>query len=625
MLRLGTKIKNLIRSPLKWEQPESDPSAVSNWGWLPILSVVMAIGVWILSIAGILARSSSSGGIPLFWIALVLIFAPPAARFVSRNISRTEGVGLILILSVGTYLVNFLRSPIIFRGFDEFLHWRTAYDILQNQTLFTPNALLPISPFYPGLESATTALVNLTGLSIVAAGSIIVLTARVIMLLGLFLLYERVSGSVRTAGIGTLIYMGSSTFLYFDAQFSYESLALPLAIMALLMLFRRGIHEQKWRAGWNVLIAVTAFAVVATHHVTTYMLLTFILVWAGAELYARQKNETRNNPLDIGIWTFILAALWIATVARATISYLTPLLNSPLNSFFNILTGSSQTRKLFVDSAGRGAIPLDRILGIGSVLILLVGVAFGFWYWWLHHKNRAIPITLMLVAALYPLLPLMRLSGGSWEMSNRLSGFVYVGLGFIVALGLVKFPVPAKWERPRQWLVVAGITVAFLGGVVAGASPSTRLPQPYRAAAGEQSIDKEGTMTAEWARTILGSNNRMAADRTLTNVMGSYGDQYMIVNLNDHVSVSGIFLSYSLTPSHRMIISQTKIHYLVTDMRITTDLSSLGYYFESWEQLVYSFVPPVNPAVLEKFNYMPEVSRVYDSGDIAIYDVGGIK
>lgn len=625
MSKIGTKIQTLINYPLKWEQLETDRAAPSSWGWLATFSMVMASGVLLLTVAGVLSRWGSEWAAPLFWIAQILIFSPPAARFVSRNISRTEGVGLIILLSIGTYLANYLRSPILFRAFDEFLHWRTAYDIIRSQALFTPNSMLPISPFYPGIENVTAALVSLTGLNIMDASSIILVTARLIMLLGLFLLFERLSGSVRTAGIGTLIYMGSSTFLYFDAQYGYESLALPLAIMVVFMLYRRGVHEKHWRPGWNILIANIAFAVIATHHITTYMLVAFILIWACTDIFINIREGITNNPLDIGFWTFVVSAIWIMTVARSTIDYLTPFINDSINSFYSVVVGNTQARELFVDSAGRSAISVDQVFAIASVLVLVGGLAIGFWYWWLHYKKNAFTIALMLVAIVYPALPVMRLSGGSWEMANRLSGFVFTGLAFIVALGLVKFPLPARWLIIRQWAVVVGITIAFLGGVVAGASPDARLPQPYRAAASERSVDNEGAMAAEWARTVLGSNNRMAADRTITNLMGSYGDQRMIVDLYDHVSISGIFVNYNFTPSHRKIIKEMKIQYLVVDIRITKELSTIGYYFESWEQTMFPFVPPINLFALEKFDYIPDISRVYDSGDIHVYDVGGIS
>ena len=51
------------------------------------------------------------------------------------------------------------------------------------------------------------------------------------MLIGLFLLFRRISGSPRIAGLGTAIYVANANFLIFGAQYSYESLALPLLVV----------------------------------------------------------------------------------------------------------------------------------------------------------------------------------------------------------------------------------------------------------------------------------------------------------------------------------------------------------------------------------------------------------
>ena len=174
----------------------------------------------------------------------------------------------------------------------------------------------------------------------------------------------------------------------------------------------------------------------------------------------------------------------------------------------------------------------------------------------------------------------------------------------------------------RGWILVPAMAVVFIGGVIAGSSPETRLPGPYRAAAEESSIDNQVIGVGNWAATNLGLDNRMVADRTLTNVMGSYGGQRLITNLSDNVSVSGLFLKYNLNAEDCELVADQKIKYILIDKRITNALPILGFYFESWEQQIVKFPPPVNLAALEKFDEMRGISRFYDSGDIVIYDIG---
>ena len=135
----------------------------------------------------------------LFWLGLVVLYLPIALRLLKEDVSRDERIGLVVILGVALYLVKILQNPTAFIQFDEFLHVRTAIDVLDKRHLFSRNSLLPVSPLYPGLEIATTAIANLTGLSIFWSGALLLLVARVIFILSLFIFTEIVCGSARSS------------------------------------------------------------------------------------------------------------------------------------------------------------------------------------------------------------------------------------------------------------------------------------------------------------------------------------------------------------------------------------------------------------------------------------------
>src|SRR5262249_37803989 len=137
------------------------------------------------------------------------------------------------IASLCLFMVKVIVSPLSFTDFDAFLHWKTAEDITSSGHLFNTNPLLPASPFYPGLEIVTNALSTLSGLSIFHAEIIMVAIARLSMVLSLFITCELLTKSARTAGIAMMIYISNSQFVFFDAMFSYETLALPLATVLL--------------------------------------------------------------------------------------------------------------------------------------------------------------------------------------------------------------------------------------------------------------------------------------------------------------------------------------------------------------------------------------------------------
>ena len=206
-----------------------DTARVYSWGWLPALSLTGAIGLLLVAVADTLSRSAAGQYELLFWAGLLLMIVPIAARLASSEPARRERIGLIILLGLGLYLAKVLHSPYGFTFSDELVHSYNGTRILETGRLFNANSILPVTPLYPGLETITAALASLSGLSIFGAGLVVVGIARLIAMLALFLFYEEVSGSSRLAGIAALLYATNANFLFWSAQFSYESLALPLA------------------------------------------------------------------------------------------------------------------------------------------------------------------------------------------------------------------------------------------------------------------------------------------------------------------------------------------------------------------------------------------------------------
>src|SRR5258708_18056126 len=121
-----------------------------DWGWLPALSLVAACGLLIVSTADSLSGSGVQGVEPLFWLGLLVIAAPIAARLLAPRAARLERLGLVLVFGVDLYLVKWLQSPFAFTYSDEFVHLYNANQIFDSARLFSPDALLPVSALYPG-------------------------------------------------------------------------------------------------------------------------------------------------------------------------------------------------------------------------------------------------------------------------------------------------------------------------------------------------------------------------------------------------------------------------------------------------------------------------------------------
>jgi hypothetical protein len=50
----------------------------------------------------------------------------------------------------------------------------------------------------------------------------------------------------------------------------------------------------------------------------------------------------------------------------------------------------------------------------------------------------------------------------------------------------------------------------------------------------------------------------------------------------------------------------------------------IGVYFEDGEPATQPAGRPIPPSWLDKFDSLPGASRIYDNGDIRIYDLGGL-
>src|SRR5581483_7161043 len=177
-------------------------------GAVPLLAFADALGLFIVSCSYYVSVRGYSYPIveSCFLVGLLMMFVPNLVRVLSRTPTRLERIGLICILAGCSYFIQFMTSPMHFSGFDEFLHSRTADDILRTGHLFSENSMLPVSPFYPGLEIVTNAVSTTTGLSTFYAGNIVIAASRLLMVLALFLFYEHITSSSRMASIAVVIY-----------------------------------------------------------------------------------------------------------------------------------------------------------------------------------------------------------------------------------------------------------------------------------------------------------------------------------------------------------------------------------------------------------------------------------
>jgi hypothetical protein len=601
----------------------------SSWGRLPILAVTASFGLVITSLAMVASMANGPFAMALFWCGVLIITIPIGIRLLNPEIRYREGLALAILAGEMLFLVSVMRSYNQSSSYDGYLHWRTASDMLTTHHLFTPNNLLPVSPYFPGLELVTTSLVNLTGLSIFQAGDVVVFAARWIMVTSLFMILHMLSRSVRAAGFGSLIYMGSTTFVFFDSQFAYESLSLPLAVLVLwLVLMRSRLPEQN-RSNWIFMAVLVGVMVAITHHLMSYFLAMLLLLWSGVALIKNWRGGKEYVPLRITLLLAVFVVGWLVLVADITIGYLGPYFTATLTTLLRFIGGYQGDRPLFTFSPTTGLLS-ERLVSLVSVLLLLIGEGLGLLAWLRIYRQSngrqdALAIVLVLISLIYPLLPLLHLNGSTWEVSDRMASFVFIGLAFVSGLSVAATRINLQTLGRLRVVTVPALAVIICAGIIGGSNPATRLPGAFLVEADGRGIDSYGVAAADWAKTILGPDNRMAGDREQSLIMGSLGQQSMVFGGSNGNNISPIFLTPTLTAGDIQTIRTLQIRYLVIDLRISQGTPLYGYYFENWEQLVVPTKIPLDPKILQKFDYIASVSRIYDNGNIRIYDLGGLS
>ena len=595
-------------------------------GWLPLLTLLSSLGVFVVAYAYNIARDNVPGADFFFWSGLLLIFVPVLARVISSAASRFERIGLLCVDAICLYLVKVILSPLYFSGYDEFLHWRSANDIASSGHLFTPNPLLPVSPFYPGLEIVTNALSRLSGLNTFTAGIVVVGVAHLIMILSIFMLSEQITKSARIAGIAAMLYMANPHFLFFDAQFAYESLALPLAIFVLFAVARHETLTVKSERRWMMLTAwVVLGAVIMTHHVTGFILDGLLMLWTVVYAFLQPTSVLRSGVARTALVGMCLTAVSLALVGKILIPYLSSFGTDTLSQFGQMLVHNNGTRHLFVDYGGQPTPLWERLMSLSSVALISLSLPFGLLCIWKRYRTNALVSMFGLVSLSYLLIQVLRLTDSGAEASDRASAFIFIPLSCVSAILIAQFWSIRWLSRKSTSSVTCAIAVVFLGGVVLGnGSSSSLLPGPYQVSADARSIEPEGIQAALWARSYLGPDNPMATDRVNTLLMGTYGDQHLVTSGGNNIDVTDVFFSTSFDSYETSLLQRAKVRYLVVDLRLSTALPLVGYYFEQGEAGSFERTTPMELEALTKFDMVPQINRVFDSGNIVIYDTGGL-
>jgi hypothetical protein len=600
--------------------------ARSPHAWLLAVAGADGVGLLVQAYTGYEGRATGQPSETLFWGSLCLIFGVTALAVALAEFRFVEYGLVVLMAGLSLQLSRLVLYPQLFVYHDELIHVRVLADILRTHHLFTLNTMLPTAPRYPGLEVLTACVANLTGLSAHVSSEVVLLLARVLMMLGLFSIVHRLSGSARAAAIACLVYMADPEFLEFDATYAYQTLALPLAFcfVGLTSRFDKAHPVRVYPA-----LAIAALAVAMSHHLTSIALLAVLVAWWVAGRVMRKP--VKHLPVAILLLTAAIGC-WGYGARHVVLPYLKEIGNTSLQSLEQFFGGKSG-HALFVASGGQETPAPARLALVLSVLILTAALLPALWSSRRFLAQRRVAaIVATAVALVYPLTAVGHLPAGTSQVADRATSFVYAPLGFVIASWLCLYDKPGARLSQAKRAMLAGLvavvgTLVFFGGSVLGAGPPFYwAPGAYMAGADNRSIDRYTIATAEWFRSNALLNRRLFSDWVDGYVDSAIGGQQFLTASENGIvtaTVSRLLLARP-TPSDLVTTHQINLQFLVVDDRIANHVAAEAPYTDSGEFVPHTKTGAPTTAAITKFSGYVGSNTIYDNGPDRVYDVRGV-
>jgi O-antigen/teichoic acid export membrane protein len=590
---------------------------------------LMSLGVALEALAAVAGNATvtPAGVDSLFWAGLVLIFGPAAAIAISSRVSQGVRLGAVVVLGLLLQISRYALFPTQFVFHDELAHANTLRLIQLSHGLFSGNPLLPVSSYYPGLELVTDAIHGLTGLDNRGSAMVVLLLCRVVMTLGVYLGIERITRSGRIAAIASICYVCNEQYLFFNSQYSYQSLALPLALFTVYLLLRLPVTSPaRWRS--MVLPFAAVAAVTVSHHLTAALLAVALCAWALVERWKRGRTPLGRAVAQTGALSVITVVAWAFIPGNPVRTYLVQIA-STAGDAITAFVERKQSHALF-EAGGYRTPTWEIAVSVGSELLVVACMVLALRSVWRHRTWRtgSLALLLCLLSVIWPIVPAGHLTGATSEVTDRASGFVFLGVGFVVACWL---EMSGRWRRSdrlgSRWRVLlgGGLLVAFVGQTILGSGPQwAQTPGSFLVSADSRSIDKAELAAAHWEAAHLPLGARIIADRDSSLLAGVIGGLYPVTHVADGINGSAILLSPTWTTTDRSLVRRLRIAYVVIDLRDATGLPREGIYYESGEY-DQNRTSPVPLQALTKLNDVPGVTRIYDNGPMVIYDVRALE
>jgi hypothetical protein len=572
---------------------------VRSW-WLTY--PVMTAGALAGCVGFAMSRASVAGAAPVYWLGQIALLVPCIVICIRRTASAQSRLLALQLLAALQALLAWAYSPERFRFPDELQHVRSAREILLSGHLFSANPALPVSPGFPGLEIVTTAVKQVSGLSLFAAGIITASIAHVLLVTAVFAWAHALRLGSRYAAACALVYGFAPAFPYFDALFTYSAIALPFFVLAARMAVRVVTYRES-----ALLVLPPLFVAIVSHHLTGYLTCGFVGLVA---VLVRRSRHAATAPQLARAATVGLvgAAGWTAAFAPHAYNYLL----TPTRVALLALVSPN------LDSAGDAAAlglpaPLwQRLIGIGGSIVMLGAAYAGARMLW---RSSAAPWLRRFgwAAVAYPAVLVVRvLAADGPEISARL--LLYVMLLTSIPVGYLLVSIWATGASRRRVAIALAIALLAAAGPTVSATPPSweRLPGEFHVAGYESGVDAQVSATVAYAEKAFFPGATVACDRMLCSLVAG--------ETESTASNVATKMFYADNIVRHAEIGHLALDYVLVDDRIALQRPVTGLYFPG-EGDTGPHPRPFPVDRLTAFAVDPLYSRVYDNGPIQVYDV----
>lgn len=596
---------------------------------------------------------ASQGHSPLarysfFWLGMAAATGPPILLALRARTARIRALA-ITGLGMGIYLPEFLRSPLAPSVGDAFAHWGEAQLILRTGHIYVPVPLDPIGEYYPGLESMVVVLHELTGLSLYTSGTLALGLLHGLTLVGIAAFAQTALKLTDRGGtIAAIVYAASPGFIWFDSWYSYESLAIPLLVWALVVTVR-SLAATDYRSLLTNLafLLLLGSTCVVTHHLSSYSLILLLVVFAAPALLRPDTPAARRVPaaailaLALGLAAF--AAWWVLDHDIPMLAYLGDPVSAGFKGALRLLTG---TRAGPGSGTVLGAAPAARTLFSGSLLpayervcaFAVPLVLFPFLLRAAFHLRRRLTGPAVAIAALgcafLLSLPLALTSAGS-AAAHRSWTFSYFGVASLLALGLSPSPThatrpPTLFRQPpgshyvSRRLPILGILLLFwlllVGNFGANVNDYWQFPGPFLVNMDGRTASPALIDAALWMARHAPPATHILSTSEESGVFYGYATA---VDPSFELSWQVFFSTPTVPSLFLQGIKSQRVKYIVVDYRIATMYPTAMPYFSDYEPLLERYPPSLS--VLTKFAHVSWATRVYASGPVSIFAINDAR